>query len=120
MTDVDILERTTTYLRSKLGGVPVSASVPAERKSLGSFVTFSRAGGARSAFIDEPRIVADCFAQTIADSYELAERVAVALAGMPADDSKVSDAGPCSIYRNEWAEDGTPCHSVSCPMVANV
>lgn len=117
---MDILERTTTYLRARLGGVPVSASVPAERRSLDAFVTVSRAGGARSALLDEPRVVADCFARTVADSYELAERVAVTLAGMPADDPKVSDAGPCSIYRNEWAEDGTPCHSVSCPMVVNV
>lgn len=117
---MDLLERVTGHLRQRLGGVPVSASVPSNRKSLTKFVTVSRAGGTKTRFLDEPRMVADCHATSIADSYALAEVVADLLAQMPDYDPMVSDAGPCSIYRNEWTEDGTPCHTVSCPMVVNV
>lgn len=117
---MDLLERVTGHLRQRLGGVPVSASAPSDRKSLARFVTVSRAGGTRARFLDEPHIVADCHATSIADSYALAEVVADLLSRMPDSDPMVSDAGSCSIYRNEWTEDGTPCHSVSCPMVVNV
>jgi hypothetical protein len=117
---MDLLERVATHLRQRLTGVPVSASIPSGRKSLARFVTVSRAGGARTMFLDEPRVVADCHATSIAESYALAEAVADLLARMPDSDPMVSYAGPCSIYRNEWTEDGTPCHTVSCPMVVNV
>lgn len=117
---MDLLERISSYLRDDLANVPVSASVPSERKSLERFVTVSRAGGKRARFLDEPRVVVDCFATTVADSYELAGLVADMLVGMPERDPMVSDAGPCSVYRNDWTEDGTPCHTVSCPMVVNI
>ena len=117
---MDLLERVTTHLRQRLASVPVSASVPSGRKSLARFVTVSRAGGTRARFLDEPRVVADCHATTVADSYALAEVVADLLTHMPDSDPMVSEAGPCSLYRNEWTEDGTPCHTVSCPMVVNL
>lgn len=117
---MDLLERVTGHLRQRLSSVPVSASVPSGRKSLAKFVTVSRAGGTRERFLDEPRVVVDCLANAVADSYELAETVADLLTHMPESDPMVSEAGPCSIYRNEWTEDGTPCHSVSCPMVVNI
>lgn len=117
---MDLLERVTMHLRQGLGSVPVSASAPSDRKSLNEFVTVSRAGGTRSLFLDGPRVLADCHATSIADSYALAEVVADLLTHMPEFDPMVSEAGPCIIYRNEWTEDGTPCHSVSCPMVVNI
>lgn len=117
---MDILERVTTHLRTSLGGTHVSATTPHDRRAHARLVTVSRAGGARTTFLDEPRIVADCHAGSIAESYELAERVADLLAAMPDSDPKVSAVGPCSTYRNEWSEDGSPCHSVSCTMTVNV
>lgn len=116
---MDSLERVTTYLRTNLAGVTASATTPHDRKSHKSLVTVSRAGGTRSRFLDAPRMVIDCHAGSIAESYELAERVSELLVAMPDSDAMVSDVGPCSIYRNEWTEGGSPCHSVSCPMVIN-
>lgn len=116
---MDVLERVTTYLRANLDGVAVSATTPHDRRSHASLVTVSRAGGARSRFIDEPRIVADCYAVSIAESYELAERVAGLLVRMPDSDTMASDVGPVSLYRNEWTVDGSPCHSASCTMTVN-
>ena len=113
------IERVISYLQGELVNVRISHSVPANRKELLQLICVSRAGGNVDKFLDEPRLVIDCYAESSELAYKLAMTVVGLIDLMPDSDEMVSAITSMSMYRNEWIEDGSPCYSISCSMIIN-
>lgn len=116
---MDIIEKVIAYLRTATGA-HVSQDTSHNRKSHTRHIEVARVGGPSGLFLDEPRLTVDCYAQSGADAYALAESVAAHLRALPDHDNKTSFVEITSIYRNEWTDDGSPCYSVSASLVVNV
>lgn len=116
---MDAVERTITYLRAATG-VKVSQDTAHNRKSTPQHIEVARVGGPSGLFLDRPRLTVDCYAQSGAGAYALAESVAAHIRAFPDNDQKVSGAEVNALYRNEWTADGSPCYSLTVNLVINV
>lgn len=115
---MDALERTISYLKRTMG-VKVSQDTAHDRTSHTQHIEVARVGGMSGLFLDIPRLTIDCYANSGADAYALAERAAAHIRAFPDNDPMVSDAEVNAFYRNEWV-DGSPCYSLTVNLIINV
>lgn len=113
--DDDVVKLLIPYLAHELKGIPVKTEVPEKRPE--TLVTVNAAGGTKTLFVQQPRIVLDAWARSDYDAAKLINRVTDAMLEAPEHIHIVVQVTINSVYRSDI--DDSHRWSASVDILAN-